>query len=106
MLAVEKLRNQIKLMNDLSPEAFSVANLGLMAIFMGLAKKEHDPARLWKGLKKAYGEDYFITVVEEQYGQRFVANYNALYVEVNKVKEQASRELQEIEAITREEVAE
>ena len=74
-------------MNDLSPDAYSIANLSLVEIFVGCSKKESDPARIWKALKRAYGADYFITVVEEQYGQRFVANYNALYNEVNKVKE-------------------
>ena len=74
-------------MNDLSPDAYSIANLSLVEIFLGIAKKENDPARIWKALKKAYGEDYFLTVVEEQYGKRFVANYNALYSEVDKVKE-------------------
>ena len=72
-------------MNDLSPDAYSVANLSVLDIFRGCAKKETDPARIWIALKKAYSEDYFINVVEEQYGQRFVANYNALYLEVNKV---------------------
>ena len=80
-------------MNELCPEAYSIANLSLVEIFMGCQKKENDPARIWKALKRAYGSDYFITVVEEQYGQRFVANYNALYNEVNKVKEQADNEL-------------
>lgn len=84
-------------MNDLCPDAYAIANLSLVEIFLGTAKKESDPARIWKALKRAYGSDYFITVVEEQYGQRFVANYNALYNEVNKVKEQADFEFKEIE---------
>ena len=94
---VDKLKDKIKLMNDLSPDAYSIANLSLVEIFLGIAKKENDPARIWKALKKAYGEDYFLTVVEEQYGKRFVANYNALYSEVDKVKEQADKEFAEIE---------
>ena len=97
LLNVDKLRNKIRLMNELSPEAYSIANLSLIEIFQGCQKKETDPARIWKALKRAYGPDYFITVVEEQYGQRFVANYNALYNEVNKVKEQADNEFAEIE---------
>ena len=104
--SVDKLKNKIQLMNNLTPEAYSIANLSLVEIFLGVAKKENDPARIWKGLKRAYGEDYFITVIEEQYGQRFVANYNALYVEVNKVQEQADDQLKEIEAVCKKEVTE
>ena len=52
-------------MNDLSPESYSVANLSLMDLFIGCAKKENDPSRIWKSLNLAYGEDYFLTVVEE-----------------------------------------
>ena len=55
-------------MNDLTPDAYSVANLSILDIFRGCAKKETDPARIWIALKKAYSEDYFINVVEEQYG--------------------------------------
>ena len=80
------MNNKIKLLNDLSPDAYSVANLSLIELFTGCAKKERDPARVWKALLRAYGKDYFITVVEEQYGKRFVNNYNALYEQVNEVK--------------------
>ena len=79
------METKIKLMNQLSPEAYSVANLSLVNILEGCAIKESDPARVWKAIKLAYGEDYFIKPVEEQYGKRFVANYNALYSEVKKV---------------------
>ena len=51
-------------MNDLSPDAYSVANLGLIEIFMGVQKKEKDAGRVWKALKIAYGEEYFIGPVE------------------------------------------
>ena len=80
-------------MNELSPDAYSVANLTLKQIFKGCALKEQDPARVWNTLKLAYGhEDYFVSVIEAQYGRRFVANYNALYQEVNKVKEEADKQ--------------
>jgi len=62
---VDRLQHKIKLMNELSPNAFSIANLSLIEIFTSCSKKERDPARIWKALKKAYGEDYFITVVEQ-----------------------------------------
>ena len=62
-----------------------------MEIFQALYQKETDPAIVWRTLNKAYGEDYFIVCVEEQYGRRFVANYNALYEEVNKVQQQADK---------------
>ena len=52
----------------------------------------------------AYGEDYFISPVEQQYGQRFVKNYNALYTEVNKVQTMADKELKAIEDLCKEEV--
>ena len=51
-------------MNELSPDAYSIANMGLIEIFSGCEKKEKDPDRIWKALSKAYGEDYFLTVVE------------------------------------------
>ena len=51
-------------MNELSPDAYSIANMGLIEIFNGCEKKEKDPDRIWKALSKAYGEDYFLTVVE------------------------------------------
>jgi len=65
MKAVDKLTDKINLMNKLTPDAFSVANLSLIEIFLGVAKKENDPSRIWKALKHAYGEDFFLTVVEE-----------------------------------------
>lgn len=71
---------------------------------MGCAKKERDPARVWKALLRAYGKDYFITVVEEQYGKRFVNNYNALYEQVNEVKQQADKEIVGIEEVCKDEV--
>ena len=86
---VDKLQNRITLMNKLSPDAYSIANLSLVECCIGIAKKESDPGRIWKALNRSFGEDYFIAVVEEQYGKRFVANYNALYNEVNKVQEEA-----------------
>ena len=85
MQTVENLKSKIRLMNKLSPDAYSIANLSLIDIFIGVEKREKDPHCVWKALKRAYGEDYFIVCVEEQYGRRFVANYNALYEEVNKV---------------------
>ena len=94
----------MKLMNELEPKAYSVANLSLIEIFQGCEKKEKDPARVWKALKMAYGEDYFISPVEQQYGQRFVKNYNALYTEVNKVQSMADKELKAIEELCKEEV--
>jgi len=99
MKTVDRLIDKISLMNKLSPEAFSVANLSLIEIFLSVAKKENDPNRIWKGLKRAYGEDFFLTVVEEQYGKRFVANYNALFHEVNQVKEMADTSIFEIEEL-------
>ena len=93
METVHSLKSQISFMNELSPDAYSVANLTLKQIFKGCAQKESDPARVWNTLKLAYGhEDYFVSVIEAQYGRRFVANYNALYTEVNKVKEEADKQ--------------
>ena len=51
-------------MNNLAPEAYSIANLSLIEIFMGIEKKEKDPSRIWKALKKAFGEDFFLGPVE------------------------------------------
>ena len=65
MKAVDKLTDKIQLMNRLAPDAFSVANLSLFEILHGVAKKENDPSRIWKALKRAYGDDYFLTGVEE-----------------------------------------
>ena len=100
---VDKLNNKIKLLNDLAPDAYGIANLSLIEILMGCAKKERDPARVWKALKRAYGKDYFITVVEEEYGKRFVSNYNALYEQVNEVQEQAENQYANIEKVCKEE---
>ena len=91
-------------MNELSSDAYSVANLSLTEIFKGCSLKESDPARIWKAIKLAYGEDYFIKPVEEQYGKRFVANYNALYTEVKKVHNQSQSEIGKIEEACRIEV--
>ena len=91
-------------MNDLSPDAYSVANLSLTEIFKGCVRKEGDPTRIWKALKLAYGDDYFVKPVEEQYGKRFVANYNALYSEVKKVHNQAEDEIAKIQEASRNEV--
>ena len=55
---------KIRLMNDLSPDAYSVANLSLIEVFAGVQKREKDAGRIWKALKLAYGDDYFIQPVE------------------------------------------
>ena len=39
-VSVTRLRKQIELMNQLSPDAYSVANLSLIDIFKGVEKKE------------------------------------------------------------------
>lgn len=91
-------------MNKLSPDAYSIANLSLMEIFRGVSKKERAPNRIWKGLKTVFGEDYFLTVVEAQYGKRFVANYNALFNEVNSVKEHAEKNIANLEELSRTEI--
>lgn len=92
-------------MSELAPEAYSVANLSLIEIFMACEKKEKDPCRIWKALKKAYGEEYFVGPVEQQYGQRFVQNYNALYTEVNKVQQLADNEITQMQEICKAEVS-
>ena len=76
----------------------------MIEILSGCAKKERDPARVWKALKRAYGKDYFITVVEEEYGKRFVNNYNALYEQVEEVQAQAEDQYANIEQVCKEEV--
>lgn len=62
--SIDKLNERIDLMNKLSPDAYSVANISLMEIFKGVMKKEKSPNRIWKALKEVFGEDYFLTVVE------------------------------------------
>ena len=104
LVTMEKLQNKVCLMNNLAPEAYSIANLSLIEIFMGIEKKEKDPSRIWKALKKAFGEDFFLGPVEHQYGKRFVQNYNALYSEVNKVQKMADYELQHIQEVCKAEV--
>lgn len=40
-------------------------------------------------MNEAYGTDFFILPVERQYGKRFARDYDALFSEVDKVKEEA-----------------
>ena len=42
-------------------------------------------------MTSAYGTDYFLSVIEQRYGKRFVANYNALYEQINKVQQEAEK---------------
>ena len=65
-------------------------------IFKAMVWKESDPGMIWRALNAAYGVDYFIICVEEQYGKRFVANYNALYEEVDRVQQEANKHLNSI----------
>ena len=103
---MDKLHSKIRLMNELSSDAYSVANLPLLKIFDGCVKKEKDPYRIWKALHKAYGEDYFLNPIEKQYGKRFVQNYNALYYEVNKVEKKATDEIKNLQEVCATEVQE
>lgn len=102
--SIDKLNEKIDLMNKLSPDAYSVANMSIMEILKGVQKKEKSPNRLWKALKEVFGEDYFLTVVEAQYGKRFVANYNALFNEVNQVKEHAEKNISNLEELSSAEI--
>ena len=61
----ERLRKQIGLLNELSPNAYSIANLPILEIFQALYLKEADPGIVWRNLNQAYGQDYFIVCVEE-----------------------------------------
>eukprot|EP00347_Sterkiella_histriomuscorum_P002492 403367942 len=95
----EKIRDHIKyqtqllkkiyLFNKLSPNAYSLINLSLEEIFNDLSKVETDPNKIWKYLDHAYGTDYFLAVIERVYGKRFAKDYDALYTEIDKVKQEA-----------------
>lgn len=50
---------------------------------------ETDPNKVWKSLDQAYGTDYFLAVIERVYGKRFAKDYDALYIEIDKVKSEA-----------------
>jgi hypothetical protein len=83
------LLKKIYLFNKLSPDAYSLINLTLERIFTDLAKVESDPNKIWKCLEQAYGTDYFLAVIERVYGKRFAKDYDALYTEIDKVKQEA-----------------
>ena len=40
-------------------------------------------------MNKAYGKDYFMAVIEREYGKRFAKDYDAIYTEIDLVKEEA-----------------
>ena len=80
---------KIYFFNKLSPNAYSLINLSLDEIFWALAQMETDPTKIWKQLNEAYGVDYFLQPVERQYGKRFARDYDALYTEIDKVKDEA-----------------
>jgi hypothetical protein len=68
-------------MNKLTPDAYSIANLELVELFKQLRKKCDDPRILWEALhdNKAFGDDYFILIIEELYAGRFTDSYDSLY---------------------------
>lgn len=84
-----ELQRNIYHFNKLSPNAYSIVNMTLSEVFRALAVVETDPSRIWKQLNEAYGVDFFIQPVERQYGKRFARDYDALFEEIDKVKDEA-----------------
>jgi len=80
-----QLISKIEALNKLSPNAYSLANLTMDEVFQGLSLIEGDPYVIWKSLHNAYGTDYFISIIEREYGKRFAKDYDAIYEETNKI---------------------
>lgn len=75
-------------MNQLSPDAYSIANLSLSQIFQNLAIRITDPQILWRALHKesAFGSDYFFQIIEKEYSNRINGNMEPLKQEINQIK--------------------
>lgn len=96
----------LHIMNKLAPEAYSVANLPLHTIFSALTHKIYDPQVLWNAIhdEEAFGSDYFIMVIEEQYSGRFTQSYDQLYNQVEKIKTEATYQIEKISDISCDEI--
>lgn len=81
--------HKIYLFNKLNPTAYSLINLTLEEIFEALAEVEEDPYALWRNFHIAYGKDYFITIIEREYGKRFAKDYEKIYSDIEDVKKEA-----------------
>ena len=90
------LLKKIYLFNKLNPNAYSLVNLSLEEIFTNLAQIEVNPNKIWKYLIEAYGDDYFLAVIERVYGKRFAKDYEALYSEIDKVKQEAKFHMEKV----------
>ena len=85
---------KIELYNKMSPNAYSLINLTIDEVFSQLTKVEGDPYILWKNFYEAYGEDYFIFIIEREYGKRFAKDYDAIYKETEEIRKEAKFHLE------------
>lgn len=102
------MQGDIIVFNKLSPDAYSIANLSLAAIFQGLSHKVSDPRELWDAIHhdEAFGADVFLTVIEQLYQGRFVKSYDDLYDQVENIKLEAATQIEKVTQISSDEIKE
>ncbi|CDW81423.1 UNKNOWN [Stylonychia lemnae] len=92
----EELLKKIYAMSKLSPSAFGIVNLSLQEIIGALKIMYDDPQDIWTEIHEHYGQDCFLTIIEQEYGGKFSKDYSQLNAEVDKVKEEAQFQIQEV----------
>jgi len=75
--------------NALSPDAYSLANLTVPEIFQGLSSINKDAKVIWNELHQAYGKDFFLRIIEEEYGPRLRQDHEKVSKELDAIQEDA-----------------
>ena len=75
-------------------------------IVRGLSLKCDEPTKVWTLLHadSAYGDDYFLQIIEEKYAGRFASNYDTLYNHVEAIKQEADFQITKLTAIASSEI--
>lgn len=75
----------------MSPNAYSIANLSIEQICNAMALKynnHNSMLKLWDSLnaESAFGADFFLSKIEEEYSGKLVKNMDALSKEIDTIK--------------------
>lgn len=73
---------------------YAIANLSLKQLCQGMALRVSDPEQLWYSLHKdsAFGVDFFLPIIEREYGTRLQGNAEMIKNEMNDIRSKLERE--------------
>jgi len=65
--------------------------LSLEQIFESLPEIEDNPGKLWKCFHGSYGKDFFLTIIEKEYGPRFAKDFEKVYTDIDDISLEAHK---------------